>query len=91
LIPRIAELIKEYDVGTLTPSNSIRNERKGTIIKYEVGDIMAREERIISYKVRSSLSILGGVSLPEAVSKFTTATGKERTTSSNRPKVKFLG
>jgi hypothetical protein len=91
LVPRIAELIKEYDVGTLTPKDTLRSERKGTIIKYEVGDIMPREERVISYKVRSSLSILGGVSLPEAVSKFTTATGKERTTSSNKPKVKFLG
>jgi len=91
LVPRIAELIKEYDVGTLTPVNVIRHERKGTIVKYEIGDIMPREERVISYKVKSTLSILGGVSLPEAVSKFTTAKGKERTTSSNRPKVKFLG
>ncbi|MEM4240224.1 MAG: hypothetical protein QXM31_01515 [Candidatus Woesearchaeota archaeon] len=91
LVPRIAELLKEYDVGTLTPSSVIRHERKGTIIKYNVGDIMPREERVISYQVKSSLSILGGVSLPEAVSKFTTSTGKERTTNSNRPKVKFLG
>lgn len=91
IVPRIAELIKEYDVGTLTPSNVIRHERKGTIIKYEVGDIMPREERVISYKVRSSLSILGGVSLPEAVSKFNLASGKERTTSSNEPKVRMLG
>ncbi len=91
LVPRIAELIKEYDVGTLTPSNVIRHERKGTIIKYEVGDIMPREERVISYKVKSSLSILGGVSLPEAVSKFNLASGKERTTSSNSPKVRMLG
>ncbi len=90
LVPRIAELIKEYDIGTLTPSNVIRQERKGTIIKYAVGDIMPREERVISYKVRSSLTILGGVSLPEAVSKFTTAAGKERTTSSNRAKVRML-
>ncbi|MEM4247000.1 MAG: hypothetical protein QXF14_01620, partial [Candidatus Woesearchaeota archaeon] len=59
--------------------------------KYNVGDILPREERVISYTIKSSLSIIGGVSLPEAVSKFTTPTGKERTTSSNRPKVKFLG
>ena len=91
LVPRIAELLKEYDVGTLTPVKVIRHERKGTIIKYEVGDIMPYEERVISYKVKSTLSILGGVSLPVAVSRFTTATGRERTTSSNTPQVKFLG
>jgi len=91
LVPRIAELLKEYDIGTLTPSKVVRHERKGTIIKYEVGDIMPYEERVISYKVRSALSILGGVSLPVAVSRFTTATGKERTTSSNAPRITFLG
>lgn len=91
LVPRIAELIKEYDIGTLTPTSVIRHERKGTIIKYNVGDVLPREERVISYTIKSSLSILGGVSLPEAVSRFVTSTGKERTTSSNRPKVKFLG
>ncbi len=91
LVPRIAELIKEYDVGTLTPKNVIRHERKGTILKYEVGDIMPHEERVISYQVKSSLSILGGVSLPEAVARFVASTGKERTTSSNKPKVNFLG
>jgi hypothetical protein len=91
LVPRIAELIKEYEVGTLAPDKVIRHDRKGTIVKYEVGDIMAREERVISYKIKSSLSILGGVSLPEAVSKFVTSGGRERTSSSNRPKVRFLG
>lgn len=91
LVPRIAELLKEYDVGTLTPTKVIRHERKGTIIKYEVGDILPFEERVISYKVKSTLSILGGVSLPPAVSRFTTATGKERTTSSKPASITFLG
>jgi hypothetical protein len=91
LVPRIAELLKEYEVGTLTPTKVVRHERKGTIIKYEVGDIMPYEERVISYKIKSSLSILGGVSLPVAVSRFVTQQGKERTTSSNAPKVTFLG
>lgn len=90
-MPRIAELLKEHEVGTLAPNKVIRHDRKGTIIKYEVGDILPKEERVISYKVKSSLSILGGVSLPEAVARFVTATGKERTSSSNKPKVKFLG
>jgi hypothetical protein len=91
LVPRIAELEKTFDVGTLTPTKVVRNERKGTLIRYEVGDVMPYEERVISYKVKSTLSILGGVSLPVAVAKFLAPNGKERTTSSNPAKIAFFG
>ena len=91
LVPRIAELIKDNEVGTIAPSKTIRHEKKGTIVKYEVGDILPFEERVISYRLKSSLSILGGVSLPVAVARFTTATGKERSTSSNAASITFLG
>ena len=57
----------------------------------EVGDILPYEERVISYKVKSTLSILGGVSLPPAVSKFTTSTGRERNAGSKPASIKFLG
>ncbi len=91
LVPRIAELIQEFGVGTLAPVKVIQNDNKGTIVKYEIGDILPYEERIISYKIKSKLSILGGVSLPVAVGKFTTEKGRERNTSSNTPRVKFFG
>jgi hypothetical protein len=91
LVPRIADLLHDHEVGTLAPEKVVKHERKGTIIKYTVGDILPYEERVISYRIKSTLSILGGVSLPEAVSKFTTSKGRERTTTSNRPRVRFLG
>ena len=91
LVPRIAELIKDTEVGTLAPEKVTRHERKGTLVRYEVGDLMPYEERVISYRVKSSLSILGGVSLPVAVSKFKTDAGRERTTQSNKATITFLG
>jgi hypothetical protein len=89
MVPRIAELIKDHDIGTLAPTKITKHERKGTLIKYEVGDILPYEERLIAYRIRSSLSILGGVSLPVAVAKFKTSAGKERSTTSNTPKVRM--
>jgi hypothetical protein len=91
LVPRIAEMLKDHEIGTIAPSKVVRHDNKGTIVKYEVGEIMPYEERVISYKVKSTLSILGGVSLPVAVARFNTHMGKERTTQSNAPKVTFLG
>jgi len=91
LVPRIAELLKDHEMGTIAPSKTVRHERKGTIVKYEVGDVMPYEERVISYKIKSTLSILGGVSLPVAVARFVTHNGRERNTQSNAPKVNFLG
>ena len=90
-MPRIAELIKDNEVGTIAPEKVTRHERKGTLVRYEVGDLMPYEERLISYRVKSSLSILGGVSLPVAVSKFKTDAGKDRTTQSNKASITFLG
>jgi hypothetical protein len=91
LVPRIAELLKTYDIGTLTPTKVVHNDRKGTLVRYEIGDILPYEERVISYKVKSALSILGGVSLPVAVGKFVTHGGRERTTESNKARIQFLG
>lgn len=87
LVPRIAEVSKEHELGTLAPTKILRHDKKGTILKYEVGDLQPYEERVIAYKIKSSLSILGGLSLPTATGRFKTATGKEITTSSNEPKI----
>jgi len=82
-IPRIAELLKDFPVGTLAPTKTLRHDRKGTIAKWEIDGLDPGEECIITYKIRSTLSILGGVSLPGAVAKFVTAHGRQPTTKSN--------
>ncbi len=90
MVPRIAEHLKQYDPGTLKPDKTIQHEKKGTLVKWHIEELPAHEERVISYKIRSKLSILGGVTLPVAVAKFETVKG-DRTTQSNAPVVNFGG
>jgi len=90
MVPRIAELIKQYDQGTLIPDKTVKHEKKGTLVKWTIEELPAHEERVISYKVRSKLSILGGVTLPVAVAKYESKS-KEGTTKSNAPIVNLGG
>jgi len=83
LIPSIAELVKEGTIGTLAPEKIIKNDRKGTIVKWELEALEPFEERIISYRLNSKITIVGGVTLPPAKVKFETKKGKERTIRSN--------
>ena len=91
MVPRIAELMKEYDSGTLKPDQAIPHEHRGTLLKWTIEHIEPNEERVLTYKIKSKLSIIGGITLPAAVSKFATITGRERTSNSNAPKIGLAG
>lgn len=69
-IPSITNLEKELFIGTLQPYKVLRHEKKGTILKWKVDDLGVGEERVISYKVKSKLPILGSFSLEAAVAKY---------------------
>jgi len=88
-VPRIANLAKDYDVGTLKPDKVVKHERKGTLVKWGIESIDPGEERVISYKIKSKLSILGGVTLPSAAAKFE-AGKRTRTANSNKAVIGFI-
>ena len=69
-VPNLLEVKAEHEVGTLKPTNVLRNEKKGTIIKWSLDKLDGFEERILIYKVRSKLSIIGDFSLPRTVIKY---------------------
>jgi len=69
-IPNIADIEKEITIGTLQPSKVMRHEKRGTIIKWLIDSLDANEERVITYKVRSRLPVLGGFSLPPAMARL---------------------
>ncbi|MBD3362046.1 hypothetical protein GF358_04625 [Candidatus Woesearchaeota archaeon] len=91
LVPRIASLKTDSEIGTVNPDKVVRNELQGTILKWHLDSIDPGEERLISYKIQSKLSILGGVTLPVAVAKFSTLRGKIRHSNSNKARIGFLG
>lgn len=80
-IPNLASYIKEEHVGSLAPSRVIVHERKGTTLVWDIGDFDSFEERIISYKIKTKLNILGGLSLKESVGQFKKGKGKMKTKS----------
>ncbi len=69
-IPNIAKLKEEDEVGTLRPSTIKECESDGTLLKWTIRDIDPSEERILSYKIRTKLSVLGGFRLPSALVKY---------------------
>lgn len=82
-VPHIADIGKEFQVGTIKPSKVIQNPKKGTLVKWELQNLEGHEERIITYKIKSKLSILGGLTLPATIIKFVKR-GKSSKTKSNR-------
>jgi hypothetical protein len=82
-IPSIAEVRKEFQLGSLQPSKIIEREKKSTIIRWNVDSLESHEERLISYDVKSKLSILGNLNLYATLVRFRDSKGKERRALSN--------
>ncbi|MBD3209126.1 hypothetical protein GF367_01760 [Candidatus Woesearchaeota archaeon] len=81
-VPHIAEFMSHTHLGTLQPAKVTRSERKGTIVRWEIDTLEPYEERIISFKVRSKLKIIGKMSLPETKVKYEDMGSRERITMS---------
>ena len=90
MIPSLAVLLKETNVGTIEPSKVMRNDKSGTLVRWDINYLEPFEERIITYKIRSKLNIVGGLTLQPTKVKFETVTGKERVTYSKKHSIKLL-
>ena len=86
-IPKIAGLIKEDYVGTLRPSKILTHDVKGTLLKWNIDSLEGFEERMITYKIVSKLSILGTFVISPSVAKFKNTKGKITITHSNNYKL----
>ncbi len=82
-IPNLADYVKEEHMGSLSPVKVLRHENKGTLLKWEIPILEGFEERIITYKIKTQLNILGGLKLPTASGKFKFGKGKQRFSKSN--------
>lgn len=86
-IPNMVELSSENVLGTLKPIKVLRHEKKGTLMKWHIEALESQEERILSYKIITTLSILGQFNLPSVVVKYKDIRGNEKIVSSNVSKV----
>jgi hypothetical protein len=74
LIPPIAAVVQKFD--TIIPT--IKRKTTGTELTWEVKDIKPKEERILTYKIKPTIEILGGLKLPKAHFLYETKKGKKR-------------
>ncbi len=81
-VPAIANVEKSLELGTLKPKE-IRHTKKGTKVHWSLAELDAHEHRIITYKVKAKLNILGTFSLPRATVEFKTKRRKKRKAYSN--------
>lgn len=75
IVPAIVNVERSLDLGTLRPKE-ITHTKHGTKVTWSLVELDAHEHRIITYKVRAKLNILGTFSLPRAVVEF--GKGKHR-------------
>ncbi len=82
-VPALVSIGKDVPIGSLQPSKILKHERKRTtIVKWTVDNLDASEERVLSYRIKSRLSILGSFSLPATKAAFK-SNDKPMTSSSN--------
>lgn len=86
-IPSITNIKEDVEMGTLKPTNVFRGEDGKVYAKWELSELEGKEERIITYKVKSKLNILGTLELPRAKINFENSRDRERTSYSNKYKV----
>ena len=65
-VPHIANVEKELSIGSMQPHAIMQHPKKGIMIKWNIESIEPGDERILSYKMKSRLSILGEFNLPAA-------------------------
>ncbi|MBN2052069.1 hypothetical protein JW756_01050 [Candidatus Woesearchaeota archaeon] len=82
VVPSIAEIDRKTHLGSMEPV-SIGKGKRGTVPRWEMEALEAYEERIITYRIKSKLTLIGGIRLPSAKAMFDEGQGKERVTYSN--------
>lgn len=87
LVPKLTEVIKEFKETILAPSKITPHEHSGTIIRWDIDMMDPKEHRILMYKVRTKLQVIGGMSLPVAAVHYVVE-GKERESVSNAPELR---
>ena len=68
-LPHIAHVEKELSIGSMQPHAFLQHPKKGVIIKWNIETLESGDERVLSYKMRSRLAILGEFNLPAATAR----------------------
>ena len=69
LVPSIANIDRGLELGTLKPQE-IKHAKEGTKVVWSLAELDGHEQRLITYKIKAKLNILGTFSLPRATVEF---------------------
>jgi len=65
-VPHIAHVEKELSIGSMQPHAILQHPKKGMIIKWNIEAVEPGDERVLAYRMKSRLAILGEFNLPAA-------------------------
>ena len=68
-LPHIAHVEKELAIGSMQPHALLKHPKGGIIIKWIIETLEPGDERVLSYRMKSRLSILGEFNLPAATAR----------------------
>lgn len=86
LVPHLSDVVREFK-DTLAPSKITPHHDHGTLIKWDIASMDSKEQRVLVYRVRTKLSVLGGMTLPVTAVTFY-VDGAQRETVSNKAQIK---
>ncbi len=81
--PKLMSLEDETSLGSLKPTKLLSGDKTHNLLTWNLEVLDPYEERLIVYRLKSGLNIVGNVSLPASKIKFHTASG-DRTYLSNK-------
>lgn len=82
-VPAIATVVKKFD--TLAPK--IKRKAMGTELTWKIKQLKAKEERILTYRIKPVIEFVGKLKLPKAYLIYKTKSGKSRRVLSKKIKI----
>ena len=68
-LPHIAHVEKELSIGSMQPHAVLKHPKRGLIIRWAIETLEPGDERVLSYRMKSRLAILGEFNLPTATAR----------------------
>ncbi|MBI3036001.1 hypothetical protein HYY71_06800 [Candidatus Woesearchaeota archaeon] len=68
-LPHIVHVEKELSIGSMQPHAVLRHPKGGIVIKWVIEALEPGDERVLSYRMKSRLAILGEFNLPAATAR----------------------
>lgn len=70
--PKLLALEEDVVLGSLKPTKLLSTDKKNNLISWDIEVLDPYEERLLVYKLKSELNIVGNISLPSSKIKFRT-------------------